>query len=256
MVKLSPRSTVLGIAILACCLWVGLAAAADSPARTSSLEVHRQGSLVSLVAKDEPLKNILSALAKESDITIYLAKDLQMAPSTCQFDNEPLEKVLQSLLRPYNYFASFGKKGKESIITSLKIYPKGKSSGALEQLNANSPAGKTAKKTAPPAMPQHGVVAPGATAPAAEALTPETVEAASKDPLFALQQTFQQEERKLFEEQTRIKRELGGSNDPERTAALSKALAEQAEKLKNLQEAHTNKVEAVKRLQALNAPKK
>ncbi len=215
-----------------------------------SLEFHEAG--LTMEARDVPLRTVLAGLASQAHMAIYLSEKIQDTPVNIALQKVSVEKALATLLRNYNYVVSLKDENGRSRVTLLKIYPKGTYSGALRPLTAESPA----EADGPPASPAD-VFLPGGSRGTVAPVTSVDVTGESDNggqPLpaqTALELAFRQEQQQLFAEQLRIQRQLAATTDPERRRSLTMAYAAQAEKIKQSQKAQINRIESLKRLQAL-----
>ena len=214
--------------------------------------VAANGSKISVHADKIPLGQVLSELAGISALNIYLAPSLSEIPVTASFDNLPVEKAVRRLLKDFNYLASFKKEKDKDRLVTLKIYPKGTSSGALVHIDTTNRAEEIGDI---PMHPENMGNGQESSAPDDNRMrldSPETPEEAQEmmdNPLMAIQQQFEAEKQHSLEEQIKLQRLIEATDDPKKKEGLQVSYAEEIARFKKLEDAFTNKIESLKRLQ-------
>lgn len=232
-----------------------LAALCQEEAPGGQLSLSFEKDLLSLDAADVPLKTLLAALADRAHLQIFLGEDVQNQNVSFHLDRVRLEKALSVILADYNYMASFRDEEGVSQISSLRIFPKGKSGGRLVPLEREAVVTTLGGGVAdeggglpPMEMPTEGVIAPAP--PVAVGENPEGLGEGDMA-LVALEQQYRDEKTALFQQQVQTNELIKGATDPEQKLALEQIAAELAEKSLILDQKFTNQIESRKRIQDL-----
>jgi len=113
-------------------------------------------------AENDSLVRLLEEVAKKTNVVIFVSKEFNPGPLTIQLDKVPLEQAFKRLLKQYDFATIYNKKEDVFIISALKVYPKGKTSGNMDVLISRSiPSGETGQDLTGSSKP----VVPGTSLP-------------------------------------------------------------------------------------------
>ncbi len=224
---------------------------------------YRDGSLT-MEAKNASLVDLLEAIAQTAGIDIFVGQGFHPAGGrmACNFSGEPLENVLRSLLRGFNYAAVYVKEGDDFRIASLKIYPEGQQGGAFTPLFRGAKPAVAAERmkngqTVTVLVNSGGaIVRQGDLAARQGVLGPAETHMASagapevslREPWFALQLQTEQDEAARFADLLMLRKQAQSATDPQRKQSLAMVYADEAAKFEAFKKANQNKIESLKRI--------
>ncbi len=223
---------------------------------------YAEGNLT-LEAKNAGLSELLQEIAKTAGIDIFVNKGFQPGQGrmTMKIDHEPLEEVLKSLLKGFNYAAVYVKEGDDFRISALKIYGDGQAGGDFVPLFSGGGAQVLAEKnrrgqTVTVLVDSGGEIVrrgtmtagKGILGPAQTALTGALPAAGLQEPWFALQLQSEQDEVERFADILLLKGQMRAATDPQKKQALALVYADAAAKFEQFKRANQSKIESLKRL--------
>lgn len=192
-------------------------------------------------ADNEPLIRVLEEVAGKTDIVIFMAKEFEPGNITVRLDDLPLEKAFKKLLKRYNCVTMYNRKGDRFVVTGLKIYPEGKTSGSMKTLvtESVSPSSESTGTGQAGYTPR----VPGSTLPG------QYVEYALKKDRSQVQiaHGFEQTEKKASSEINELRQKLGQAENPAQKEKLTSRLIKSLAEFETMQRNHTNTMESLYR---------
>jgi len=222
------------------------------------------GGNLSLEATSVTVSELLGAIARKAGIDVFIARGCQFGGErrNLKVAGEPIEDVLRSILRGYNYAAVYVKENDNFRISALKIYPEGQQGGEVVPLFSGG---------RPPVSEEKGGRGETVTVMVSSAgnittqgqfgrrglLLPSQSSASESDaeqsdalrtPWFALQAQLEAQEAAKYQELLLMQKKLESTTDPAMKQVLSATYADEMAKYQAVKKANLNKVEALKRI--------
>lgn len=243
---------------------VALFLAAPAGAVVSPGAKFSRGNLT-LEAKNATVGELLEVISRTAGVDIFVSRGFEAGQEkrTLKIDGAPLEDVLRSLLRGYNYAAIYVKEGNDFRIAAVKIYAEGQQGKEVVPLFAGGRAPvqvyeeKNRRGEAVTVMVSSGgeVITPGGLdrkgilAPSQSVRNhAEQGAALLNKPWFALQVQLESEEAAKYRDLMILQQKLESAEDPELKKSLTMIYADETAKFHALKIANLNKIEALKRI--------
>lgn len=119
---------------------VFLLPAVSRGAAPAGVLVEKQHNRFSIQAEHAPLLKVLSALDGQIEANLFVADSIAASPVDVHCKNVTLVKALRSILKDFDFIASFSRNTKgEDGIALVKIYPKGDRTGNLVKVAPTNP---------------------------------------------------------------------------------------------------------------------
>lgn len=224
------------------------------------------GGNLTLEAKNATVGELLEVISRTAGVDIFVSRGFEAGQEkrNLKIDGTPLEDVLRSLLRGYNYAAIYVKEGNDFRIAAVKIYTEGQQGKDVVPLFAGGRAPvqvyeeKNRRGEAVTVMvsSDSNIVTRGGLTAGKGFLGPSQMEIAGnpvtdadlKSPWFAFQLQAEQDETERFSELLLLRKQAESTTDPQRKQALALVYADEVAKFHAFKKANLNKVESLKRI--------
>lgn len=224
------------------------------------------GGNLTLEAKNATVGELLQVISRTAGVDIFVSRGFEAGQEkrTLKIDGAPLEDVLRSLLRGYNYAAIYVKEGNDFRMAAVKIYTEGQQGKEVVPLFSGGGAPvqiyeeKNRRGEAITVMVSSGgnIATRGSVAAGKGVVGPSQMEIAGnpvteadlKSPWFAFQLQAEQDEVDRFSELLLLRKQSESTTDPQRKQALALVYADEVAKFQDFRKANLNKVEALKRI--------
>jgi type II secretory pathway component GspD/PulD (secretin) len=202
---------------------------------------------LTLVADNEPFIPLLEEIAKTTNVVIFISKGLNPGNVSIRFENLPLEKAFNRILKGYNVAMVYHKEQDNTRVTAVKIYPAGKFSGPLNVVVQAS-------------IPENEPMAGGNNTryekDTTDILSPgEYAQTVEYDSIVVTALEFEKTETDAWKEIQTLKDRINNEMDETKNNVLSIALMDKYEAFETLQKNHINTLENLHRVEHFNASK-
>jgi hypothetical protein len=251
-------------AVIATGIFLFLCLIIHAPANAAIKDAVFSGGNLKLEATNASVSEILEAIARKGGIDIFVARGCQFGGDrkSINITGEPVEDVLRSILRGYNYAVIYIKENDDFRISTLKIYPEGQqdkdvvplfSSNRLPVSEEKGRRGETVTVTVSAAgeIISNGQLGrKGLLVPSQLSVSESDMEQAESihTPWFSLQTQLESQEAAKYQEIMLLQKKLEAANDPALKQALAATYTDEMAKYHATKKANLNKIEALKRI--------